>query len=104
MTSPDPTGDLDPASPEARHLWMAPKGPNRKGAVEAEANWRARQRPEIRPRLDVLVRTADDRWVPKVTTTGIVAGHDFPVVWVRTDDHEPVPWPEEDVRLPDDLP
>jgi len=47
----------------------------------------------------VLARTADSRWLPKVATTSILAGGDFPVIWVETAGHEPVPWPAEDVVI-----
>jgi hypothetical protein len=78
--------------------WVAPKGPDRRQAIRAEAARLARKRPEMQPGIDVLVQTADGDWLPKVTTTGIIAGGDFPVIWVRSD-HEAVPWPAEDVRL-----
>jgi hypothetical protein len=83
---------------DVRRGWIAPKG---RRAIEPEAASLARQHPEIQPGVEVLVRTADDQWISKVTTTGIVAGYNFPVVWVESvqPDHEPVPWPAEDVRL-----
>jgi hypothetical protein len=88
-------------SDQGRRGWAAPKGPGRRGAIEAEAARQAQQRPEIRPGTNVVALTADGEWVPKVTTTGIVAGYDFPVVWARrlgAAEDEAVPWPAEDVR------
>jgi hypothetical protein len=79
-------------------MWTAPHGPGRRQAVSTEAARLARERPEIQPGVDVLARTADGEWLPKITTTGIVPGWNFPVVWVQAD-HEPVPWPVEDIRL-----
>lgn len=61
----------------------------------------------------VIVRSADDRRLPRRAVTGIVQGDDFPVVWVCREEEwvsaraenrapEAVPWPAEDVRLAND--
>jgi hypothetical protein len=57
---------------------------------------------------EVEVRTALDERLPRIATTDVVRGSDFPVVWVcdpaewaaaRAEGREPDadPWPEEDV-------
>jgi hypothetical protein len=79
--------------------WVAPQGPDRRRYIEAEATRLTKERPELQAGVNVFARTADGNWLPKVTTTGITAGGDFPVIWVQAD-HEAVPWPVEDVRLP----
>jgi len=67
--------------------------------------------PEIQPGQTVVARTASDREIEKRAVTGVVMGHDFPVVWVsrpeeweaaERDGRKPdaVPWPAEDVRSP----
>lgn len=62
----------------------------------------------------VLARTADGSKVARRAVSGIeIEGHDFPVVWVTTEEewaesngngHHPEsrPWPAEDVVLADD--
>ena len=55
----------------------------------------------IEPGMPVLVRTAFGDELPKVAVSGIVDGHDFPVVWVAAlgaDESDADPWPAEDVR------
>ena len=58
----------------------------------------------------VIVRTADDQRLPLRATSGVVDGHDFPVVWVcseaeweraKKEGRQPqdLPWPVEDVEL-----
>jgi len=67
--------------------------------------------PEIQPGQAVIARTASDREIEKRAVTGVVMGHDFPVVWLsrpeeweaaERDGRKPdaVPWPAEDVRSP----
>ena len=59
---------------------------------------------------DVTVITADGMELRRVAITGIVAGHDFPVVWVckreemdraKAESRSPtgVPWPSDAVRV-----
>jgi hypothetical protein len=63
----------------------------------------------IKPGDWVQVRAADGRWFRRRATTGVVAGDDFPVVWVcreedwltgESDQRPPnaLPWPETDVK------
>lgn len=58
----------------------------------------------------VLVRTYEGNQLPRLALTGVIAGHDFPVVWVcRPEEWEAataegrdpvgVPWPAEDVEV-----
>lgn len=65
---------------------------------------------EIKPGALVAIRTADDRRLHRRAASGVVAGLDFPVVWIckdeeweaaQADSREPdaVPWPAEDVSL-----
>ncbi len=60
----------------------------------------------------VSVVTAYGDTLARRATTGVVEGHDFPVVWVCTEDEwdaaqrdgtdpDAVPWPAEDVRAAD---
>ncbi len=64
---------------------------------------------EIKPGSRVLARSAFDAMLERRATTGVVAGVDFPVVWVCTEQEweaavsegtepEADPWPAEDVR------
>jgi len=64
---------------------------------------------EIVPGARVIVRSADDRRVPRRALTGIVQGRDSPVVWVCREDEwesakragrspEGVPWPADAVQ------
>jgi hypothetical protein len=55
----------------------------------------------IEPGTRVLVRTAFGDELQKVAMTGVVEGHDFPVVWVAPvgAESEADPWPAEDVRV-----
>ena len=64
----------------------------------------------IEPGSRVLARSAFDELLERRAVTGVQPGHDFPVVWVcseeewqaaRAEDREPqgLPWPAEDVRL-----
>lgn len=85
-----------------RTVWTAPAWPTpyRWRAIHAEAAHRAALHPEIRPGTHVLARCADGRLVHKVAATPIVAGYDFPVVWVRwpsARDRDALPWPSEAV-------
>lgn len=57
---------------------------------------------------EVRVRDASGNWHAAVATSGVEPTwrngrklHDFPVVWVRIGDGEPVPWPVEDVERRD---
>ena len=56
----------------------------------------------------VAVRDAEGRWLRKVALSRIVAGGDFPVVWVDWEGGEESdgghPWPCEDVRPLDEHP
>jgi hypothetical protein len=65
---------------------------------------------EIRPGDRVLARSATNEWLKRRAVTGIVHGHDFPVVWVcveqewqdaSNDERRPdgVPWPAEEVQV-----
>jgi uncharacterized protein YcnI len=58
----------------------------------------------------VLARSAFDELLERRTVTGVQPGHDFPVVWVCSEEEwqgaqsegrepEGLPWPAEDVRL-----
>ena len=64
----------------------------------------------IEPGSRVLARSAFDELLERRAVTGVQPGHDFPVVWVCSEeewqaargvDREPqgLPWPAEDVRL-----
>ena len=64
---------------------------------------------EIEPGLVVVARDAEGEELPRRALTGVVDGHDFPVVWVCREEEwteaeqehrkpEGVPWPAEDVR------
>lgn len=67
-------------------------------------------KPEIRPGDRVAARNAFGHDNERRAVTGVVAGEDFPVVWVCAEDEwlaaqeaarepEGVPWPVEDVHL-----
>jgi hypothetical protein len=64
----------------------------------------------IEPGSRVLARSAFDELLERRAVTGVRPGHDFPVVWVCSEDEwqaagaegrEPdgLPWPAEDVSL-----
>lgn len=64
----------------------------------------------IEPGSRVLARSAFDELLERRAVTGVEPGHDFPVVWVcseeewqtaSAEDREPqgLPWPAEDVSL-----
>ncbi len=63
----------------------------------------------IEPGTRVLVRSATGELLPRIASSDVVRGEDFPVVWVcreeewkaaQAEGREPdaVPWPAEDVR------
>lgn len=68
----------------------------------------------IKPGMSVLVRTASGQAIERRAVSGVEEeGHDFPVVWVTTEEewaeaqgngHHPEarPWPAEDVVVADD--
>jgi hypothetical protein len=64
----------------------------------------------IEPGSRVLARSAFDELLERRALTGVQPGHDFPVVWVCSEEEwqdaqaegrepEGLPWPAEDVRL-----
>jgi hypothetical protein len=64
----------------------------------------------IEPGSKVLARSAFDELLERRAVTGVQPGHDFPVVWVCTEEEwqrasdegrqpEGLPWPAEDVQL-----
>jgi hypothetical protein len=64
----------------------------------------------IEPGSRVLARSAFDELLERRAVTGVQPGHDFPVVWVCSEEEwqgaqsegrhpEGLPWPAEDVRL-----
>jgi hypothetical protein len=65
---------------------------------------------EIQPGAVVIARDAEGEDLRRRALTGVIDGHDFPVVWVCREEEwseaeqehrkpEGVPWPAEDVRL-----
>jgi hypothetical protein len=65
----------------------------------------------IEPGAQVIVRDARGQTLSRWAITGVVPGHDFPIVWVceeeewesaQVEGREPegVPWPAEDVIVP----
>lgn len=65
---------------------------------------------EVQPGVVVVVRDAEGENLQRRALTGVIDGHDFPVVWVCREEEwteaeqehrkpEGVPWPAEDVRL-----
>ena len=65
---------------------------------------------EITPGDEIVVRDARGSALPRRALTGVVRGHDFPVVWAcverewvsaHAEGREPegIPWPAEDVAL-----
>jgi hypothetical protein len=65
---------------------------------------------EIKPGDKVIVRSVDNRNLPRRAMTGVVEGDTFPVVWVCREEQwtgktpqilvdKGVPWPVEDVKL-----
>ena len=64
----------------------------------------------IEPGSRVLARSAFDELLERRAVTGVQPGHDFPVVWVCSEEEwqaahdegrepEGLPWPAEDVQL-----
>jgi hypothetical protein len=69
---------------------------------------------EIKPGLVVVARDAEGEDLPRRALTGVVDGHDFPVVWVCREEEwteaeqehrkpEGAPWPAEDVSIVSDV-
>jgi hypothetical protein len=55
---------------------------------------------KLQPGTRVQAQNAFGDWIEKVATTGVVRGHDFPVIWVKPVEErgDPVPWPADAVR------
>jgi hypothetical protein len=64
----------------------------------------------IHPGDPILVRSFSDEWLERRAVSGVVPGHDFPVVRVCTEaewqraqvagqEPQTVPWPADEVRL-----